>query len=268
MNEDQAIAEHYAAPARFYEYLGSLKSYSCNLWGPGIETNDQAAVFKWDWYARLLGLKPGARVLELGCGWGGMAGHFAREYGCKVTALNVSRDQLNEAWERYPEVCFVNIPWQKAHEDLPAFDHVVSDAALVHARGQQDEFFSTVARHLAPHGTALVKEMHLTRVMRGRTQAMCAQLGHTFGMTGEYRLYRQDRESARTAGLVVEHHDMGIQNYIPTFEGWISEMEKNEAVMRAIDSQKYDLDMMTWITALQMVREGLFSMDVMLCRHA
>lgn len=268
-----SIENHYDSSIRFYEYLENLRSYSCNWWldkygNVVADNNNKAAVNKWKYYADKLQLNSSMRVLELGCGWGHMAAYFHEIYGCEIVGLNVSQGQIDYARETHSkDIIFTKLAWQ----DLAGrgdFDVVIADGCLVHARGQQDEFFKRVSDHLKSDGTALIKEMHLKHILRGRSQAMCAQIGQTFDMTGEYRLYREDRESARRAGLVVDHEQIDIKNYVLTLEEWMRRMEEDEEVMRQIDSDKYDLDLATWITVRQMMLEDIFTMDVMLCRHA
>src|SRR6185503_16874918 len=66
---------------------------------PGLSL-EAAQRAKMDHVCRKLRLRPGQRVFEAGCGWGGFAVHMAREYGVRVTAFNISREQIRFATER------------------------------------------------------------------------------------------------------------------------------------------------------------------------
>lgn len=89
----QAISHHYDVGNDFYErVLGPSMVYSCAYWTPG-STLERAQHDKLDLVCRKLALHPGDRLLDVGCGWGSMALHAAREYGARVTGVTLSREQ-------------------------------------------------------------------------------------------------------------------------------------------------------------------------------
>ncbi|MFE2552604.1 class I SAM-dependent methyltransferase [Streptomyces sp. NPDC059355] len=99
----QAISHHYDVGNEFYErVLGPSMVYSCAYWSPG-STLEEAQRDKLDLVCRKLGLRPGERLLDVGCGWGSMALHAAREYGVRVTGITLSREQAVYARKRAAE---------------------------------------------------------------------------------------------------------------------------------------------------------------------
>lgn len=95
----EAIAHHYDVSNRFYELvLGPSMAYSCAVFPTGEVTLEQAQFEKFDLVARKLDLKPGMRLLDVGCGWGSMVLHAAREYG--VQALGVTLSQEQATWAK------------------------------------------------------------------------------------------------------------------------------------------------------------------------
>ena len=89
-----AISHHYDVSNRFYELvLGPSMAYTCAVYPTADATLEQAQTAKFDLVARKLDLKPGMRLLDVGCGWGGMARHAARTYGVRVVAVTLSRQQ-------------------------------------------------------------------------------------------------------------------------------------------------------------------------------
>ncbi|WP_328621299.1 cyclopropane-fatty-acyl-phospholipid synthase family protein [Streptomyces sp. NBC_00354] len=99
----QAISHHYDVGNEFYEHvLGPSMVYSCAYWSPG-STLEEAQRDKLDLVCRKLGLEPGLRLLDVGCGWGSMALHAAREYGVRVTGITLSREQAVYARKRAAE---------------------------------------------------------------------------------------------------------------------------------------------------------------------
>ncbi|WP_371616198.1 class I SAM-dependent methyltransferase [Streptomyces sp. NBC_00454] len=98
-----AISHHYDVGNEFYAHvLGPSMVYSCAYWSPG-GTLEEAQRDKLDLVCRKLALKPGDRLLDVGCGWGSMALHAAREYGARVTGITLSREQAAYARKRVAE---------------------------------------------------------------------------------------------------------------------------------------------------------------------
>jgi cyclopropane-fatty-acyl-phospholipid synthase len=95
----EVIAHHYDVSNRFYEWvLGPTMAYTCAVFPTPDATLEQAQQEKFDLVCRKLGLEPGMRVLDVGCGWGGFAIHAARNYGVDVVAVTLSEQQAS--WGR------------------------------------------------------------------------------------------------------------------------------------------------------------------------
>jgi cyclopropane-fatty-acyl-phospholipid synthase len=96
-----AISHHYDVGNDFYRLvLGESMTYSCGYWVQPDRGLDAAQFAKCDLVARKLGLTPGMRVLDVGCGWGTFALHAARTYGVHVVGVTLSREQADYAGKR------------------------------------------------------------------------------------------------------------------------------------------------------------------------
>ncbi len=94
-----AISHHYDVSNRFYGWvLGPSMAYTCACYPAPDSTLEEAQEYKFGLVARKLGLRSGMRLLDVGCGWGGMVMHAAREYG--VRALGVTLSEQQAAWAR------------------------------------------------------------------------------------------------------------------------------------------------------------------------
>ena len=92
-----AIAHHYDVSNTFYEWvLGPSMTYTCACYPDGDASLEEAQAYKHELVARKLALRPGMRLLDVGCGWGGMVRHAAREHGVKALGVTLSAQQA--AW--------------------------------------------------------------------------------------------------------------------------------------------------------------------------
>jgi len=89
-----SISHHYDVSNRFYEWvLGPSMAYTCACYPAQDASLEEAQWYKHDLVARKIALKPGMRLLDVGCGWGGMVMHAAREYGVKALGVTLSEQQ-------------------------------------------------------------------------------------------------------------------------------------------------------------------------------
>ena len=129
----QVAERHYDIGNELYEkMLGSTMQYSCAYWARGAEDLDQAQLDKLDLIAAKLKLSPGMTVLEIGCGWGGLAAHLARNYGVRVVGLTISKEQLKYAKEHHSDLDVEFVLKDYRAYDAEPFDRVVSVGMLEH----------------------------------------------------------------------------------------------------------------------------------------
>jgi cyclopropane-fatty-acyl-phospholipid synthase len=135
--------------------LGERMMYTCAYWR-GAGTLDEAQDAKLDLICRKIGLRPGMRVLDLGCGWGGFAAFAAERYGAEVVGLTVSREQVAWAREHYAGLP-VDIRLADYHEATGTYEAVVSIGLMEHVGPRNYRgYMELVSRLLAPGGTAFV----------------------------------------------------------------------------------------------------------------
>jgi cyclopropane-fatty-acyl-phospholipid synthase len=99
-----AVRYHYDVGNEFFSlFLDESMTYSCAIFSRGAQTLEDAQRTKLELIATKLGLQPGMRVLDVGCGWGSFAIHAAREHGASVTGITLSEPQAELARERVRE---------------------------------------------------------------------------------------------------------------------------------------------------------------------
>jgi len=156
------VAHHYDLNGQLYSlFLDRDRQYSCAYFPKGTETLEEAQAAKTRHIAAKLCLdRPGLSVLDIGCGWGGMALTLARDYGAKVTGITLSREQLDEAKARAraeglpDQVSFRLLDYRAAEG---CFDRIVSVGMFEHVGVfHYHAFFDTVSHCLKPDGVALL----------------------------------------------------------------------------------------------------------------
>ncbi len=156
------IAHHYDLNGRLYAlFLDRDRQYSCAYFPHGDETLEEAQLAKKRHIAAKLKLdRPGLTVLDIGCGWGGMALTLARDYGAYVTGITLSEEQLQEARARAAaegledRVTFELMDYRSIDE---TFDRIVSVGMFEHVGvANYPTYFDTIKKCLAPDGIAVL----------------------------------------------------------------------------------------------------------------
>lgn len=155
------VQHHYDISDDLYaRMLDADMQYSCAYFSrPGMTLEEAQAAKKAHIAGKLL-IEPGMRVLDIGCGWGGMALTLARDYGAQVTGVTLSQNQLATARARAEaaglseQVTFRLTDYRKLED---RFDRIVSVGMLEHVGLPQfSTYFSRVHELLAPDGVALI----------------------------------------------------------------------------------------------------------------
>ncbi len=155
------VAHHYDLSREFYElFLDSDRQYSCAYFPePGLGLEQAQEAKKRHIAAKLL-LKPGAHVLDIGCGWGGMALTLAQAADVQVTGITLSREQLAVARERAAAAGLadrVRFDLCDYRQMTGRFDRIVSVGMFEHVGvPQYPTFFGKVHDLLADDGVALL----------------------------------------------------------------------------------------------------------------
>jgi cyclopropane-fatty-acyl-phospholipid synthase len=152
----QVGEQHYDIGNDIFEaMLDSRMNYSCGYWEYADNLED-AQRHKLDLICRKLQLKPGDRLLEIGCGWGGLMHHAAKHYDVEVVGVTVSREQQKLAQARC-EGLSVQIELKDYREMSGQFDKAVSVGMFEHV-GEKNyhTYFTTVSRLLKDNGLFLL----------------------------------------------------------------------------------------------------------------
>jgi cyclopropane-fatty-acyl-phospholipid synthase len=156
-----AISHHYDVSNTFYEWvLGPSMAYTCACYPSADATLEEAQASKFELVAGKLGLKPGMRLLDVGCGWGGMVMHAAREHGVKALGVTLSAEQASWAQRAIKEAGLSDLA-EVRHMDYrdvteTDFDAVSSIGLTEHiGKAELPGYFSFLYGKLRPQGRLL-----------------------------------------------------------------------------------------------------------------
>jgi cyclopropane-fatty-acyl-phospholipid synthase len=241
-----AIAHHYDLGNAFYELLlDPTMAYSCGYWTreeSGTYTIADAQADKLDAVCRKLGLRPGMRHLDVGCGWGSLAVHAARHHGVQVTGITLSAQQRAFATDRVRSLGLedrVTIRLQD-YRELPADETYDSVSGLEMGEhvGQHNYpmFAAILHRALRPHGRLLLQQMSRGATAPGggafieryvAPDMHMRPLGETVALLEAARLEVADVHSLR-------------EHYVWTVRSWLSTLESERArAVELIGEQRY-----------------------------
>ena len=159
---ERNIQAHYDLGNDFYkEWLGPTMQYSAGIYPTETSSLEEAQDMKLRTLIAKLQVRPGMRVLEVGSGWGELAVRLARDHGCRVTTVTLSRNQhawVGELATKYGITHILDARLQDYREIEGTFDRIVS-VEMIEAVGHENlpQYFSRLESLLAPGGHAVVQ---------------------------------------------------------------------------------------------------------------
>jgi cyclopropane-fatty-acyl-phospholipid synthase len=237
------VAHHYDIGNDLYALMLDPEhwQYSCAYWGEGVTTLGQAQEAKLKHIAKKLHLSPGQSVLDIGCGWGGMAIHLAQHHNVHVTGITLSEEQAALARQRVQaagvadRVTILIEDYRDTAASGRKFDRIVSVGMFEHVgRAQFETFFEACARILPEDGVMLLHTIGRFG-SPGTTDAFTRKyvfpggyipaLSETVAASEKFRLIASDVETLRL-------------HYAHTIRAWYANcMEHREKIIALYDEK-------------------------------
>ena len=233
-----AVNYHYDHPVEFWKlWLDESLSYSCAYFQSPQASLAAAQKSKLDYICRKLRLRPGQRLLDLGCGWGALVMHAAANYGVETLGLTLSPHQAEVARERIRAAglankCRVEVENFLDFRPAKTFDRIASVGAAEHVPEKSfDDYFGRAYELLRPGGQflhhAIVRGRNVTD-RPGRSfmdryvfpDHFLATIGRTICSAEAAGFEVRDVESLR------EHYKMTLEHWLHRFEAAQSDIER------------------------------------------
>ena len=251
----RSVTHHYDVSNRFYAHvLGPSMTYSCAVFASPEESLEDAQIRKVDLVARKLDLKPGDRLLDVGCGWGTMAIHAARAYGARVVGVTLSKPQATYAAERAEKLGLSHLVEFRVQDYRDVVDgpyDAISSIGMVEHVGRRGlpAYTDTLTHLLVPGGRFLNHAIGRPATHEDDPRPTCLDdlrhhLGLAFGArrgakTGSAFIDRYvfpDGELHQVGDLIGRFQDHGLEvrhveslreHYAITLRHWVANLERH-----------------------------------------
>ncbi len=234
------VSHHYDLSGELYDlFLDEDRQYSCAYFRTPDDTLEQAQENKKHHIARKLLIEPGMTVLDIGCGWGGMALTLARDYGARVVGVTLSTEQHAIATQRAAEAGLsdrIDIRLMDYREVTETFDRIVSIGMFEHVGvPHYREYFRQVHDRLKPDGVALIHT-----IGRSDTPGVTSPFILKYIFPGGYVPAMSEAMAAvEHERLYVDDVEVWRLHYAETLKIWLERFEANIDKARQIYDDRF-----------------------------
>jgi cyclopropane-fatty-acyl-phospholipid synthase len=241
----QAVTYHYDVSNDFYAlWLDQRMVYSCAYFETADEDLDTGQERKLDYLCRKLRLVPGERLLDIGCGWGGLVIHAAQRYGVQALGITLSQNQATLANERIARFglqnrCRVEIRDYRDMSDISGFDKIVSVGMFEHVgESRLPLYFGHTWQLLRPGGVFLNHGIALRAI--DRRQAVPTFIGRYVFPDSELVPVNTALRYAEQASFEVRDVESLREHYALTLRHWARRLELHQdQALQAVDQPTF-----------------------------
>src|SRR5215470_1081465 len=229
--DSRAISHHYDVSNGFYElFLGPTMAYTCACFPAADASLERAQEHKFELVSRKLALKPGMRLLDVGCGWGGMVMHAARNHGVRALGVTLSRKQAEWAQKTIVDAGLADLAEVRHldYRDVPetGFDAISSIGLTEHiGAANLPSYFTFLHSKLRPHGRLL--NHCITRPTTTERHRAGLFIDRYIFPDGELEGVGEIVSAMQDNGFEVRHEENLREHYAMTLAGWSANLTAN-----------------------------------------
>ncbi len=241
----EAIGFHYDQPIAFYRsFLDARMVYSCGYWDDGVQTLDGAQVAKIDYTLRKVRLRPGERLLDIGCGWGALVMRAAQQFGAHALGVTLSRRQHEEAQRRIAESGLADRVRVELRDyrDLrgETFDKIVSVGMVEHVGRERLATYFRTAYGALRDGGLFLNHGIAQQSRDGKGYRASGFIDRYVFPDGDLVSVDATLRGAEAAGFEIRDVENLREHYARTLRAWYRNLDaRREDVIAATDERTY-----------------------------
>ncbi len=213
--------------------------YSCAYWKEGTKTLEDAQQNKIDHIVKKLDIRKGQKILEVGCGWGGMAFEIAKQKDCEVTGISLSKNQIDYCKNKAKELRLdnqVNFDLIDYREAKGEYDRIYSVGMFEHVGKKfYNTFFKSMSKLLKDDGIFL---LHTIGVV-DKPSAPNKFINKYIFPGGVCPSFSQIIQPIEKTGLIVADTETLIRHYDKTLESWLKRFLENKKLVKDLFDERF-----------------------------
>ena len=219
------VSLHYDLGNDFFStWLDKTLTYSCGIFNSSNETLEKAQINKYNKLIDLVQPKPGDKILEIGCGWGGFAEHLAKNYDVKLDCITISKKQFLFTKGRIRRLGLnhkVNVKMLDYRDVKKKYDCIIS-IEMIEAVGEKnlDKYFKTIKENLAPGGRVAIQAIIIKDELHDRYRANQDFIQRYIFPGGFLPSIKSLNKSSNQSDLKIENYQLYGQHYSSTLQEW------------------------------------------------
>ena len=215
------------------------RQYSCAYWKDDTKTLEEAQQNKIDHIIKKLDIKPGEKILEIGCGWGGMAFEVARQKKCEIKAVSLSKNQINYCKNKAKEfgldnqISFELIDYRKIKGK---YDKIFSVGMFEHVGKKfYKTFFKAINNLLTENGIFLLHTIGSVEAPQPPNKF----INRYIFPGGVVPSFSEIINPIQKTGLIVADTETLIRHYDKTLENWLERFMNNKSKIKDLFDEKF-----------------------------
>ena len=219
------ISLHYDLGNEFFSvWLDKTLTYSCGIFNSSKETLEKAQINKYNKLIDLIQPKPGDKILEIGCGWGGFAEHLAKNYDVKLDCITISKKQFLFTKTRINNAKLnhkVNVKMLDYRDVRKKYDSIVS-IEMIEAVGEKylNHYFKTIKENLVPGGRGAIQAIVIKDELYDRYKTKEDFIQKYIFPGGFLPSIQSLNKYSNKSGLKIEEYNSYGSHYSSTLNKW------------------------------------------------
>ena len=219
------ISRHYDLGNEFFStWLDRTLTYSCGIFEKPEQELEKAQINKYNKLINLINPKPGNKILEIGCGWGGFAEHLAKNYDVKLDCITISKKQFEFTKKRINKAGLNNRVKVKFldYRDLRDKYDAIASIEMIEAVGEKylNKYFSIIKNNLKPNGVGAIQAIVIKDELFGRYRKNQDFIQEYIFPGGFLPSAQSIKDYSRNTGLILKSYNSYGQHYSQTLSKW------------------------------------------------